>query len=178
MQRIDKLKCRRGLSGCDTHLKTHTSTHRCQAKHMLQCCFFTPHHSCPWHILLISWIMRCVSQLERIRSSLLAAHLTLRSPRDSSIWVLEESLDDSALSAVVHGWAVSEVIKKVDQMCFFYPSEGFSDLILLQPLLERSISAAERPGKGPETQVHSGQRSRARNWLRVSLWQGDKCLNE
>lgn len=60
---------------------------------------------------------------------------------------------------------------------FFYPSEGFSDLILLQPLLERSISAAERPGKGPETQVHSGQRSRAWNWLRVSLWQWNECLD-
>lgn len=92
------------LRGFETHLKIHTSSHRCHTikNGLSTCCYAVSvylHHSCPSHILLISSDhQRCLS-IRALKKQLVGcssdcnAHLR-GSLKESSVWVLDDSLHE------------------------------------------------------------------------------------
>lgn len=107
--------------------------------------------TCRSHAPPIPGIRRRISQLERVRNHLLPAHPTRRGLcLDGSVWVLDESLEDGALSAAgVRGNEGS----RSDQLFFFNLLQGlyWSDFCCS---LSWKTLAAEHPA---EIRLHGAE---------------------
>lgn len=116
--------------------------------------------TCRSHAPPIPGIRRRISQLERVRNHLLPAHPTRRGLcLDGSVWVLDESLEDGALSAAgVRGNEGS----RSDQLFFLTSSKVCTDLISAAASPEKHLQQSVRLRCGCTEQ---------RAERRVSPWQ-------